>query len=72
MIGIFADQADPITLHRLTEAHVDITGAKAVEVITNYDRKVVHVNVNGVCVLRICRIEHLESETIGSRKHGEH
>jgi len=48
---------------------LDITGANTVELQVRGDGKVVWVNVDGVCALRICRIdevivndERLESE----------
>ena len=44
----------------LIDAHVDVTGAAHVQVTTNEDKTVLWVNVNGVCLLRICRIEHYE------------
>lgn len=51
------------TFDALMDAHMDITGAKIVQVIVSPghgDGKVVHVNVNGVCALRVCRIEEVE------------
>lgn len=44
----------------LMEAHVDITEPQIVEIVVRDDKKVVWVNVDGVCVCRICRIPHLE------------
>jgi len=35
----------------------DITGAQAVEVSVDRGRGVVWVNVDGVCALRVCRIQ---------------
>lgn len=43
---------------------LDITGAEDVEIITRDDKKVIWVNVEGVCKLRICRIKKLR---IGKR-----
>lgn len=48
---------DTLCFHNLLDAQLDITGAEGVEVIVDYNRMVVHVNVNGLCVLRICQIE---------------
>lgn len=39
---------------------LDITGAEHVEILIREDKKVIWVNVNGVCRLRVCRIETLE------------
>jgi hypothetical protein len=50
-----ANELDEDTFRSLTDAHVDVTGAKVVEV--EYKKKVLWVNVNGVCLLRICGIE---------------
>lgn len=47
------------SLDALTEAHLDITGAAHVEVTCSGDGTVMWVNVNGICVLRICRIKEL-------------
>ena len=48
------------TQEQLMDAHVDITQpAHGVEVRTN-SNGVLWVNVDGVCVLRVCRVEHLE------------
>jgi hypothetical protein len=38
---------------------LDITGAEHVEVLIRDDRKVIWVNVNGICRLRVCQIETL-------------
>jgi hypothetical protein len=38
----------------------DITGAKIVEVLIRADGKVLWINVNGFCRLRICQIEKIE------------
>lgn len=39
---------------------LDITGAEHVEVRLRSDYKVIWVNVNGICRLRICDIDKLE------------
>lgn len=51
------------TLNALAEAHLDITGAAHVEVVTKADKSVLWINVNGVCVLRVCRIQLLDELT---------
>ncbi len=38
----------------------DITAPDIVEIQIRDDRKVIWVNVNGICALRICQIKHLE------------
>lgn len=38
----------------------DITGAKHVDISTDHHGSVVWVNVDGKCILRICKIEELE------------
>jgi hypothetical protein len=38
---------------------VDITAPKHVEVRVSHNGKTVWVNVNGICLLRACRISHL-------------
>jgi hypothetical protein len=38
----------------------DITGADIVEVLVRNDGKVLWVNVEGVCVLRVCQIKKIE------------
>lgn len=57
MQHIKADNTDYKTLQNLARAQLDIFGAKDVEVAHNADKSILWVNVNGVCVLRICRIE---------------
>lgn len=44
------DNANPAELR-------DITGAELVQVVVRSDGKVLWVNVDGRCALRICRIE---------------
>jgi len=47
------------TCNMLSDHHMDVTGAHNVQVMT--DKKgILWVNVNGVCLLRICQIQHLE------------
>ena len=44
----------------MTKEMVDICGPEIVEVHIRWDQKVLWVNVEGQCVLRICRIEKFE------------
>ena len=38
--------------------HIDISGTNnVVEILIDHDRNVLHVNVEGVCLLRICRAD---------------
>jgi hypothetical protein len=39
---------------------LDITGAKLVEVEVSKDQRVLWINVDGICRLRICQIDRLE------------
>ena len=41
---------------------LDITGAKEVEVMVKEDGKVLWVNADGLCLLRICRIGRITVE----------
>jgi hypothetical protein len=43
----------------LLNAQIDVTGAEHVDVAVSDDKTVMWVNVNGVCVLRVCRIRNL-------------
>lgn len=52
---------------KLMDAMVDVTAPQAVEVATAIGaegKPVLWVNVNGVCVLRACRIDHLAFSTL--------
>ena len=53
-----------LNLEELEKAALDITGAVVVQILTRKDKKVVWINVNGVCVLRICQIKKLEQEEL--------
>jgi hypothetical protein len=55
------------TTEQLMKAFTDITGADEVEIMTDEKRGVIWVNVNAVCVLRICRIKHLEVDQCSIR-----
>lgn len=44
------------SLQELADAQVDITEPEhGVDVATNHDNTVLWVNVDGVCILRVCR-----------------
>lgn len=47
------------TPDQLLAAQTDITAPKAVQIQVREDGKVIWVNVDGVCMLRCCQIEHL-------------
>lgn len=47
-------------IQKLHDAALDITGAAVVQIELRGDRKVLWVNVNGVCVLRICNIKFID------------
>ena len=40
---------------KIAKAMLDITKPQAVEVIIDDNRNVLHVNVDGICILRICQ-----------------
>jgi hypothetical protein len=45
------------TWNALIDAHTDVTGAAYVQVQIDRRHGVLHVNVNGVCLTRICQIK---------------
>jgi len=50
----------------LSQVSIDLTEPRhGVEVITDKNNHIVWVNVDGICVLRICRISTLVTECIG-------
>jgi len=51
------DPANRAQFDALADNHLDITGAAYVGVSYSAKDKVLWVNVNSVCVLRICQIE---------------
>lgn len=53
------DPQNPEQMMKLMNSQVDITGAEFVDVAFSADRTVLWVNVNGICVLRVCRIRNL-------------
>jgi hypothetical protein len=57
MKALIADKVDNDTMDTLVAAHLDVTGAANVEVLWNESETILWVNVNGVCLLRICQIK---------------
>lgn len=47
-------------MEKLVASGIDVMGAKEVEVSTNDEGDVLWVNVNGICLLRICKIKNLK------------
>lgn len=39
---------------------IDITAPEVVEILIKHDSKVIWINIDGVCMLRACRIKYLE------------
>jgi hypothetical protein len=58
-VNIKADSIDLDSMRKIMESHVDVTGAELVEVQINSNRDTMWVNVNGICLLRICKINNL-------------
>lgn len=48
------------TTEQLMDAHLDITAVESVQIEVKDDNSVLWINVDGICVLRICRITRLE------------
>lgn len=65
MKSFLADKLDEKALQEILDSHIDVADAEYVEVLVNTARNILWVNVNGVCLLRICRIKNL---TIGDGK----
>lgn len=59
MIGV--DNREP-SLDKLMDVALDITGARLVEISISRDKETVWVNVDGVCVLRVCQAEEVEAK----------
>lgn len=59
MKSLRADLTDAATFAVLEEAAVDVTGAVDVSVSVSADSSVLWLNVNGVCLARVCRIKQL-------------
>lgn len=58
-------------LDALMDAHLDITGAEIVQVQRGgTNNSVLWVNVNGICVLRVCRAKRMVFENIASPTSG--
>ena len=62
MPSLTANKTDQDTFDMLLANAIDITGAADVQVLFNKCTRTVHVNVNGVCVLRVYRAETMELE----------
>jgi hypothetical protein len=60
------DPGDAKQMDDLLASALDITGAFTV-LIQEGENDVLWVNVNGICVLRICRIAHLDIQAIKPR-----
>jgi hypothetical protein len=68
---ISASVPDQLTAGLLMSAQLDVTGAAVVQVESKKGadgKPVLWVNVNGICLLRICRIQHLDFPDV----HAEH
>lgn len=52
-------QPDEHKLDELEDAAVDITAPRIVEVLFDSTKSRLWVNINGVCVVRACRIDEL-------------
>lgn len=44
---------------------LDITAPQAVEIVVSFDDKTIWINIDGICKLRVCQIEHLELIGVG-------
>lgn len=55
-----ADQLDGVTVQNVMDHHTDVTGAYEVEIQTDRHRGIIWVNINGICLLRVCRIRTLK------------
>lgn len=64
MRHVSAGEADKDTFNNLIDAAVDVTGAKRVEVKIDSKRGVLWVNINDVCVLRICKVQEFSVEQV--------
>lgn len=58
--------SDSDEMEALGDCMLDITGAAFAEVLVNEHTGVLHVNVNGICVLRICRVREFSVEHTAS------
>lgn len=45
---------------QLVDTGLDVTNPETVEIVIRPDKKVVWINVNGVCLLRCCQIQKLD------------
>ena len=46
-------------MEHLIKKSIDVSGAEYCQIQIREDGKVVWINVNGICVCRVCRIEEL-------------
>jgi len=53
------DPESKMQMAALIDSQLDVTGATLVEVVADHKTSVLHVNVNGVCLLRICRVKNM-------------
>lgn len=67
MVNYAAGTLDLNTAQLITQHFMDITGAAHVEIIADRSGGTLHVNINGVCALRVCRIHELVVKTRGFR-----
>lgn len=68
MVSYRADELSVEVARIITQNHLDITGAAHVEIIADKKRGTLHINVNGVCAVRVCRILSMDAELHGFRK----
>lgn len=64
MKHVFASEADKDTFKNLVESAVDVNGAKKVEVQIDGKRDILWVNINDVCVLRVCKVQEFAIEQV--------
>lgn len=55
-----ADHIRPLDKELVMDSMIDITGAEIVEVQVRSDGKVLWVNIDGICRLRVNQINHLK------------
>ncbi len=64
MKSVYAAKLDKDTFNNLIGVAVDITGAETVQVKLDGARGILWVNVNDVCVLRVCQANEIEVEQV--------
>ena len=60
----------PLDLLNPSVQMIDITAPQDVEIVIRHDASVIWVNVDGACVLRICRIPVLRLDNQADPLHG--